>query len=124
MIEVQLGQVALSILGREKCQFPNKTISNPKGQPNVQNPPKGQFGLKNNQGVSHDEVQAIHTLRLGKQVDNQVQMSEGKSEKVGKPNKENGQDDKDKEKEKHGQDLTKNPPVKPYTPEARYPQRI
>ena len=75
-MEVQLGQLAISVGGREKGQFPSQTVPNPKVQPNVQNALRGQFGIDSTPGVPHDEVQAIHTLRSGKQVDNQVKRLE------------------------------------------------
>ena len=45
-------------------------MPNPSGQPAPQNTPTGQFEIGS--GSNH-EVQAIHTLRSGKRVDNQVQ---------------------------------------------------
>jgi len=47
-------------------------VPNPSGQPAPQNTPTGQFEIGS--GSNH-EVQAIHTLRSGKRVDNQVQDS-------------------------------------------------
>jgi len=61
-IEVQLSQLAASVGGRKKGQFPRQTVPNPRGQHVPQNTPTGQFEIGSD---SNREVQAIHTLRLG-----------------------------------------------------------
>jgi len=121
-MEVQLGQLAISVGRSKKGQFPSQTIPNPKVQPNAQNALRGQFGIDSSPGLPHDEVQAIHTLRSGKQVDNQVRMSEEKNVNVGESNKDKGQDVQ--KKGEVNQAPIENHPVKPYIPKAPYPHRL
>ena len=86
-IEVQLDQIATSVGGREKEQFPSQTVSNPRGQLVPPNVPTGQFEIGS--GSTNREVHAIHTLRSGKRVDDQVQIPPIKSHtNVETPNKE------------------------------------
>ncbi|KAJ8617751.1 hypothetical protein MRB53_013937 [Persea americana] len=118
-MEVHLGQLAVSVGGKEKWQFPSQTVPNPKVQLNAQNALRGQFGINRTPGLPHDEVQAIHTLRSGKQVDNQVRMPEEMNVNAGKPNKDKGQDVQ--EKGEMNQAPIENHPVTPYIPKAPYP---
>ena len=69
-IEVHLSQLAASVGGRKKGQFPSQTMPNPRGQSAPQNTLKGQFEISSD---SNSQIQAIHTLWSGKRVDNQVQ---------------------------------------------------
>ena len=69
-LEVQIEQLAATVREREKGHFPSQTVPNPRGQPAPQNTPTGQFEISSD---SNRQVQAIHTLRSGKRVDNQVQ---------------------------------------------------
>ncbi|KAF8398179.1 hypothetical protein HHK36_017105 [Tetracentron sinense] len=103
-IEVQISQLAHSVGGREKGQFPSQTVPNPRTQPILPNPPRGQYEIRNNLAPTHDEVQAIHILRSGKQVDDKVGMPKQPDEKEGPKEKETIPMTIEKGKEKKNQD--------------------
>ena len=67
-LENQMGQLASQMAEREKGKFPSQPIANPKGQ----------FVVSDNSECSKDQgqVQSIITLRLGRQVNNQVKTLE------------------------------------------------
>ena len=94
-------------------------MSNLKGQHVPQNVPTGQFEIGSG---SNREVQAIHTLRSGKKVDNQVQIP---------PNDSNVENIiKEKEKEISKESTKKNDQVvvdnqtKFFVPKAPFPQPL
>ena len=55
-IEVQISQLAQSVGGREKGQFPSQTVPNPRAQPILPNPPRGQYEIGSNSAPTHDAV--------------------------------------------------------------------
>ena len=59
-LETQLGQLAAAVSEREKGKFPSQPVANPKDTGSSSNNPT--------------QLNAIHTLRSGKQIDNQVRM--------------------------------------------------
>ena len=59
-LETQLGQLAATVSEREKGKFPSQPVANPKDTGSSSNNPA--------------QLNAIHTLRSGKQIDNQVRM--------------------------------------------------
>ena len=64
-LEMQLSQLAITISEREKEKWPSQSEPNPKILIDQQSQPEGQF----------NHVNVIHTLRSGRQVDNQVDMT-------------------------------------------------
>jgi uncharacterized coiled-coil protein SlyX len=67
-MEGKIGQLANQMGEREKGKFPSQPVPNPKGQFVIGNTSAPSYGQKH--------VQAITTLRFGRQVDNQVAMPE------------------------------------------------
>jgi hypothetical protein len=74
-IEGQIGQLANQVGESEKGKFPSQPVPNPKGQ----------FRIGSSSTPTHgqEHVQAITTLRSGKQVDNQVATLEEANDNVG-----------------------------------------
>jgi hypothetical protein len=66
-IEGQIGQLASQMGEREKGKFQSQPVANPKGQFVIGNTSFPSYG--------QEHVQAITTLRSGRQVDNQVALS-------------------------------------------------
>ena len=60
-IETQLGQMANNMIRREEGKLPSQTEANPKGQNGVES-------LGGN-GKHHEQVQAVITLRSGKELE-------------------------------------------------------
>ncbi|XP_059441924.1 uncharacterized protein LOC132174256 [Corylus avellana] len=112
-VEGQVGHLANQVGERERGKFPSQPVPNPKGQ----------FVIGSSSASMHgqDHVQAITTLRSGKQVDNQVVMPE-EATKVAEE-KEN----LDKPAEDTGPDIAipiTEDPSKKYIPKAPYPERL
>jgi len=63
-METQIGQIASHLGEREKGKLPSQPVPNPKLQFHE--------GSSSNAVHGQEHVQAVVTLRLGKQVDNQV----------------------------------------------------
>ena len=91
-------------------------MSNPRGQPAPQNTPTGQFEIGSD---SNREVQAIHNLRSGRRVDNQVGDPPNNPNFVKKKEKE---DPKDSAK-KDNQVVVDNQ-EKSFVPKTPFPQRL
>src|SRR3954471_18409069 len=60
-LETQIGQLAAQTSEREKGKLPSQTITNPKTQCNLAS-----------SSTPNEQVQAITTLRSGRQIDNNV----------------------------------------------------
>ena len=58
--------VSYTVRGRDKAYFLSQTVPNPRGQSAPQNTPTYQFEIGCD---SNYQVQAIHTLRSGKRID-------------------------------------------------------
>ena len=110
-MEVQLGQLATSMGRREPGQFPSHTVPNPKGAGILKN----QYEVGSSSGKNQREVNMIHTLRSGREVDNRVQ----------KPMK-NRLEEQSRCKDKVADKVTimseDQPPS--YIPKAPYPERL
>jgi hypothetical protein len=67
-MEGQIGQLVNQVGERERGKLPSQPVPNPKGQ----------FFIRNTSALPHgqEHVQAITTLRFGRQVNNQVAMPE------------------------------------------------
>jgi hypothetical protein len=112
-MEAQIGQLANQMGEREKGKFPSQPM------PNL----KGQFVIGGSSASSYgqDHVQAITTLRSGKQVDNQVAMPKEATEAA-----------KDEENhEKPGRDLGPDTVIpiakeslQKFVPKAPFPKRL
>ncbi|XP_059429107.1 uncharacterized protein LOC132162912 [Corylus avellana] len=112
-MEGQVGQLANQVGEREKGKFPSQPIPNPKGQ----------FVIGSSSASTHgqEHMQAITTLRLGKQVDNQVVMPKEATEAA--EEKEN----QDKLAEDTRPDIAipiAEDPSRKYIPKASYPERL
>ena len=70
---MSLSQIATSVGDRKKGELPSQPVSNPNRQQNQLS--KGQYNIDSNKNPTH-EVQAILTLRSGRQVDNKVNYPE------------------------------------------------
>ena len=106
-IEGQIGQLANQGGERERGKFPIQLVPNPKGQ----------YVIGNSSTPTHgqEHVQAITTLRSGKQVDNQVTRPEEEEESQDKPAGEVGPDTIIPNAEDQS---------KKYVPKAPYPERL
>jgi hypothetical protein len=112
-MEGQIGQLANQVGERERGKFPSQPVPNPKGQ----------FGIGSSSTPTHgqDHVQAITTLRSGKQVDNQVATPEEASNTV---RKEENQAEFEKEVVPDTVILDVEDQAKKYVPKAPYPERL
>ena len=72
---MQLGQLAMTVSEREK----GKLSSQPEANPRIQNNQWPQ------QGAQINQLNIIHTLRSGKQIDNHVGISEDQDDPLSKP---------------------------------------
>ena len=71
-LEVQVGQLASQIGERERGKFPSQPEPNPRGSS-----PQNQFLAQSSaQGARLEQVNAITTLRSGRQNDNKVEENE------------------------------------------------
>jgi hypothetical protein len=102
-IEGQIGQLANQVGERERGKFPSQHVPNPKGQ----------FAIGSSSTPTHgqEHMQAITTLRLGKQVDNQVFKPEEEEESQDKPARYTIVQDVEDQ-------------AKKYVPKALYPERL
>jgi hypothetical protein len=112
-MEGQIGQLANQVGERERGKFPSQPVPNPKGQ----------FGIGSSSTPTHgqDHVQAITTLRSGKQVDNQVATPKEASNTV---RKEENQAELEKEVVPDTVILDVEDQAKKYVPKAPYPERL
>ncbi|XP_059451127.1 uncharacterized protein LOC132181920 [Corylus avellana] len=109
----QIGQIANHLGEREKGKFPSQPVLNPKGQFMV--------GNSSNPAHGQEHVQAIVTLRSGRQVDNKVVQQEVNpvvSEGQESPNSE-GRD----VEPSRVTPIVEDPPRK-FIPKALYPERL
>jgi hypothetical protein len=112
-IEGQIGQLANQVGERERGKFPSQPVPNPNGQ----------FSIGSSSTPTHgqEHVQAITTLRSGKQVDNQVATPEDSSDTVRE------EENQAKPTADVGPDIVI-PSVedqsKKYVPKAPYPKRL
>ena len=106
----------MHLLGREKEHFSNQIVPNPRGQPALQNTHTSQFEIGSG---SNREVQAIHTLRSGKKVDNQVQAPPNNSNLINEKEKENPKDSTKKEDQ-----VVVDNQEKSFQPKTPFPQRL
>ena len=67
-LETQIGQLATHVAEREQGKFSSQTVPNPKGQNN------SNIAAASSSSHFNEHVQAIVTLRSGKQIDNNVKL--------------------------------------------------
>ena len=112
-LETQIGQLATQMAEREKGKLPSQPIPNPRNQCN-----------QASGSSSHEDVQAIITLRSGKKVNDHVTnpdfVQEGAEENEATPN-EDLQEQHDAAKNKES---PPEPDISDYVPKAPFPQRL
>ena len=106
-IKGQIGQLANQGGERERGKFPSQPVPNPKGQYII--------GKSSTPIYGQEDIQAITTLKYGKQVDNQVTRLEEEEESQDKPAGEVGLDIVILNVEDRS---------KKYVPKAPYPERL
>ncbi|XP_062151907.1 uncharacterized protein LOC133860287 [Alnus glutinosa] len=110
-IEVQIGQIANHLGEREKGKLPSQPVPNPKLQCT------GESSYAHRQ----EHVQAIVTLRSGRQVDNQVVLHE---ENPAKPHgRDSGNNEETEEEPSKATPIVDDPP-RSFVPKAPYPERL
>jgi hypothetical protein len=108
-IEVQIGQIANHLGEREKGKLPSQPVPNPKLQ--------GESSYAHRQ----EHVQAIVTLRSGRQVDNQVVLHE---ENPAELHRQDSGNNEEKEKEPSKATPIVDDPPRSFVPKAPYPDRL
>jgi hypothetical protein len=110
-IEVQIGQIANHLGEREKGKLPSQPVPNSK----LQCTGESSYTHK------YEHVQAIVTLRSGRQVDNQVVLHE---ENPAKPHgQDSGNNEKTEEEPSKVTPIVDDPP-RSFMPKAPYPERL
>ena len=99
---------------------PYQTEANPKGQ--TQN---GQFGMQDIKGKGHEQVEAITTLRLCRQVDNKVKAPKRTDSRRDEPTIDDEQNEREPIKQTSttvGDTSPNDPPPRTFISKAPYPQ--
>jgi hypothetical protein len=110
-METQIGQIANHLGEREKGKLPSQPVPNPRLQI--------QGGSSSNALKGQDHVQAIVSLRSGRQVDNQVALPENNL--VAQQEQRSGST---KEKDMEPSTATIETPPRSFIPKAPYPDRL
>jgi hypothetical protein len=115
-LEMQMGQLANHLGGRDKGKLLSQAVNNPKA-------------CNSGNSSNQEHVQAIVTLRLGKRVDNKVvNPEEDAEEEEQKEEEEQREEEGDNQKEGDAEPSTVTPVVKETLrapmPKAPYPKRL
>jgi hypothetical protein len=112
-MEVQMGQMANHLIEREKGKLPSQPVPNPKLQ--------FTGGSSSNFAHEQEHVQAIVTLRSGRQVENQMVLLE---ENPAMPHGQDSGKNEERDDEPSKATTIVDDPPRSFVPKAPYPNRL